>query len=208
MKDNERRDVEEAELNSGPLPDALERLCDAMHGIDAEWNLEGWLIKRAEQEIELIKADLEREKLKLEQKMYRVESLSKRITPDVELTEKGQKNLFDCFDLVGRAVAEPHVQSPNTTYDPSNEPHPVMALLDYLPGEISDDPLLAVAAQLVLIEIDKAMAKDADMVSHAELVIALADRGISNEELNEAIDHLLTTGAIHEVEDDCFIVDE
>ena len=81
-------------------------------------------------------------------------------------------------------------------------------LLDYLPGEVSDDPLLAVVAQMVLFEMDNIMGGGVEMVSIIQLNGVLSKRGISPEEVDEAIDHLLMAGAIHEIEDDCFVPDE
>ena len=41
-----------------------------------------------------------------------------------------------------------------------------------------------------------------------ELFSPLTENGISQEECDEALDHLLITGQIHEIDDDCFIPDE
>ncbi|MGY8701481.1 MAG: hypothetical protein ACKVHH_02090 [Candidatus Poseidoniales archaeon] len=208
MKESERSGAGGSGLGSGPLPEVLERLCDAMHGLDPDWNLEVWLIKKAEEEIELLKMDLERERLKLEQKIHRVDSIANRLEPENDIVEVNQTNLFDCFDLTvinaNRPLLAEDIQDENTV----DHPHPAKNLLDYLPGEVSDDPLLAVVAQMVLFEMDNLMFGDAEMVSIKQFNDILSKRGISPEEVDEAIDHLLMAGAIHEIEDDCFIPDE
>ncbi len=206
MNERERREAEETGIEAGPLPEVLEQLCNAMQGIDPDWKLEEWLISKADEEIALLKMDLEREQLRLEQRMFRVDSISKRIEPEIETVDTGQRNLFDCFDIIERMV--PEAEQLHSRDEEEGEPHPAKSLLDYLPGEMSDDPLLAVVAQLVLLEIDSLIDKNAEMVPIEVICQLLNERGISNEEVDEAIDHLLLTGAIHEVDEDCFVPDE
>lgn len=205
MSDREKTDAEGAGFNTGPLPDVLERLCDAMQGVDPDWRLEEWLISVAEEEISLLQMDLERERLRLEQRMHRVESISKRIEPE-EVVERGQRNLFDCFDLVEQPVRAPYVEREDV--EGNEEPHPAKALLSYLPGEIGDDPLLAVVAQLILFEMNNLIDGGQEMVSLENILEIMDKRGIGEDEVDEAIDHLLLNCAIHEIDDDCFIPDE
>jgi hypothetical protein len=207
VNERERREAEETGIDAEPLPEVLERLCNAMQGIDPDWKLDEWLISKAEEEIPLLKMDLEREQLRLEQRLFRVDSISKRIEPEVDTVDSGQRNLFDCFDIIERIVPETK-QKHSSEEEEEGEPHPAKSLLDYLPGEMSDDPLLAVVAQMVLLEIDSLIDNNAEMVPMEILCELLNGRGISNEEVDEAIDHLLLTGAIHEVDEDCFVPDE
>ena len=74
-----------------------------------------------------------------------------------------------------------------------------------LPNDQGDDPLLAVACQNLMIVIDEEMAKGKDSATLEVIVTELDKAGISFEEIDEAIEHLLMSGAIIEVEDDCFI---
>ena len=208
MKESDRSEAGGSGLDSGPLPEVLERLCDAMHGLDPDWNLEVWLIKKAEEEIELLKMDLERERIKLEQKIHRVDSIANRLEPETRIYEASQTNLFDCFDIAAVNTKSPFIPASIQDEDPIDHPHPAKNLLDYLPGEVSDDPLLAVVAQMVLFEMDNIMGGGVEMVSIIQLKGVLSKRGISPEEVDEAIDHLLMAGAIHEIEDDCFVPDE
>ena len=87
MNERERREAEETGIDAEPLPEVLERLCDAMQGIDPDWKLDEWLISKAEEEIALLKMDLEREQLRLEQRLYRVDSIAKRIEPEIDIVE-------------------------------------------------------------------------------------------------------------------------
>ena len=86
-----------------------------------------------------------------------------------------------------------------------SESHPVSAFLDLLPNEQGDDPLLAVACQNLLIVVDGEIAGGKDFATLEVIVTELDKSGISFEEIDEAIEHLLMSGAIIEVEDDCFI---
>ena len=74
-----------------------------------------------------------------------------------------------------------------------------------LPDEQGDDPLLAVACQNLMIIVDEEIAKGKDFATLEVIVTELDRSGISFEEIDEAIEHLLMSGAIIEVDDDCFI---
>ena len=132
MKESDRSEAGGSGLDSGPLPEVLERLCDAMHGLDPDWNLEVWLIKKAEEEIELLKMDLERERIKLEQKIHRVDSIANRLEPEIEIFEANQTNLFDCFDITAVNTKGPLVPASIQDEDQIDHPHPAKNLLDYL----------------------------------------------------------------------------
>ena len=56
-----------------------------------------------------------------------------------------------------------------------------------------------------MIVIDEELAKGKDSATLEVIVTELDKAGISFEEIDEAIEHLLMSGAIIEVEDDCFI---
>ena len=44
------------------LPDSIIRLVETMIGIDPNWSLEDWISQQAEEYLEIINKDLEREK--------------------------------------------------------------------------------------------------------------------------------------------------
>ena len=193
-------------LRSDSLPIEVQKLCEVMAGIDPNWNLDEWLRNQANASLELISSELEVELKTAEQRLKRITDIKNRITnSDSETEQPGQMNLFDCFSIeydksiVGlgsRAVSNDE----NYT-----ESHPVSAFLDLLPNDQGDDPLLAVACQNLLIIIDGEISNGRDFATLELIVTELDKSGISFEEIDEAIEHLLMTGAIIEVEDDCFI---
>ena len=193
-------------LRSDSLPIEVQKLCEVMAGIDPNWNLDEWLRNQANASLELISSELEVELKTAEQRLKRITDIKNRITDsDSETEQPGQMNLFDCFSIeydksiVGlgsRAVSNDE----NYT-----ESHPVSAFLDLLPNDQGDDPLLAVACQNLLIIIDGEISNGKDFATLELIVTELDKSGISFEEIDEAIEHLLMTGAIIEVEDDCFI---
>ena len=193
-------------LRSDSLPIEVQKLCEVMAGIDPNWNLDEWLRNQANASLELISSELEVELKTAEQRLKRITDIKNRITnSDSETEQPGQMNLFDCFSIeydksiVGlgsRAVSNDE----NYT-----ESHPVSAFLDLLPDDQGDDPLLAVACQNLLIIIDGEISNGKDFATLELIVTELDKSGISFEEIDEAIEHLLMTGAIIEVEDDCFI---
>ncbi|GIQ98068.1 MAG: hypothetical protein CM15mP3_11020 [Candidatus Poseidoniales archaeon] len=193
-------------LRSDSLPIEVQKLCEVMAGIDPNWNLDEWLRNQANASLELISSELEVELKTAEQRLKRITDIKNRITnSDSETQQPGQMNLFDCFSIeydksiVGlgsRAVSNDE----NYT-----ESHPVSAFLDLLPNDQGDDPLLAVACQNLLIIIDGEISNGKDFATLELIVTELDKSGISFEEIDEAIEHLLMTGAIIEVEDDCFI---
>ena len=193
-------------LRSDSLPIEVQKLCEVMAGIDPNWNLDEWLRNQANASLELISSELEVELKTAEQRLRRITDIKNRITnSDSETEQPGQMNLFDCFSIeydksiVGlgsRAVSNDE----NYT-----ESHPVSAFLDLLPNDQGDDPLLAVACQNLLIIIDGEISNGKDFATLELIVTELDKSGISFEEIDEAIEHLLMTGAIIEVEDDCFI---
>ena len=193
-------------LRSDSLPVEVQKLCEVMAGIDPNWNLDEWLRNQANASLELISSELEVELKTAEQRLKRITDIKNRITnTDGETEQPGQMNLFDCFSIeydksiVGlgsRAVSNDE----NYT-----ESHPVSAFLDLLPNDQGDDPLLAVACQNLLMIIDGEISNGKDFATLELIVTELDKSGISFEEIDEAIEHLLMTGAIIEVEDDCFI---
>ncbi|MGB1689773.1 MAG: hypothetical protein ACPHDM_03650, partial [Candidatus Poseidoniaceae archaeon] len=94
------RDKSERRLRVDQMPLAVKRLVDTMLGIDPNFEIEDWLIQKANEDLALIGLDIERERKQLEQRIHRLESLAKRLAPeDIREVPKGQTNLFDCFDI-------------------------------------------------------------------------------------------------------------
>ena len=87
-------------LHIDSMPEEIQRLCGVMSGLDPMWTLEGWLKEQAKMTLELISSDIAREKKSSEQRLKRLEDITKRLNPNTaELIDSQQRNLFDCFDL-------------------------------------------------------------------------------------------------------------
>ena len=87
-----------------------------------------------------------------------------------------------------------------------NDSHPVNTFLELLPDSQGDDPLLAVACQLLLMTIEAEVAKGEPVATLGKIVTEMDSRGVSYEEIEEALEHLLMNGSIVEIDDDCFIL--
>ena len=193
---------ERPRLDASTLPDELQRLWDTMLRLDPDWDMNDWLIERANEEMKIIEANLGREKMRLEQRIARLEALANRIGRDIELDEGGtrQCNLFDAFGPV-------HHTEPTESLDEGEwELHPASAHLNYLSDEVGDDPLLAVCAQAILIQIESKVTEGEIPVTLEALGIALVPRGIDSEELVEALEWLLERGSIIEVDENEFVL--
>ena len=184
------------------MPVAVKNLVDIMLGINPNFDIEDWLVQKAEEDLSLINIDLHREKTQLEQKIHRLEALADRLNPTrYNEVNEGQTNLFDCFDitppikhLVDRITQEHH-----------DDPHPANTLTDLLLDDSCDDPLLALTAQTMLICAQNKIGDGSDWIQLEELFAPLEKNDISRPECIEALDYLLITGQIHEIDDDCFI---
>ena len=199
------RDKSERRLRVDQLPLAVKRLVDTMIGIDPNFEIEDWLIQKANEDLALIQLDIQRERRQLEQRIHRLEALAKRLSPeDIREIPKGQTNLFDCFDI---PLPLKHLTD-RIEENENEEPHPAGTFINLLPHEGCDDPLLAVTAQMMLIIAQEKVGRGASWIDLDDLFSPLLENGISQEECDEALDHLLMTSQIHEIDDDCFIPDE
>ena len=199
------RDKSERKLRIDQMPLAVKRLADIMLGVDANFNIEDWIIQKANEDISLIEADLDRERIQVEQRLHRLEALAKRLRPeDMREVPQGQTNLFDCFDI---PLPLKHLTD-RIEEIVFEEPHPAGTFINLHPDNQCDDPLMAVTAQMMLIIAQEKVGSGASWVSLSELFSPLLSNGIAPEECDEALDHLLMNGQIHEIDDDCFIPDE
>ena len=199
--------MREDRLHIGSMPEEIQTLCEVMTGLDPSWTLEAWLIQQSKISLELVSADLAHEKVKFEQRLKRLEDLSRRIKNDNQkIKDINQKNLFDCFDLEYDksmlGLGSRAVENENTE---NIDSHPANTFLELLPDSQGDDPLLAVACQLLLMTIEKEIAKGEPVATLESIVLEMDARGVSFEEIDEAIEYLLMNGSIIEVDDDCFI---
>ena len=181
------------------LPDSVVRLWETMLRLDPSWDLARWLDERAEEDLELVEAHLGRERMRLEQRLHRIETLVKRLKRQREVADQGlmndplQKNLFDVFD--GPIVPSADTHEAFET----NEPVVSGGILG-----VEDDPLLAIVAEHILGTIEVASFQEASPVHFDELIEVLSPMGISVDEVDEAIAHLLQHRLIIELEQNLF----
>ncbi len=89
------------------LPDSVARLWETMLRLDPSWDLSEWLDKCATDELDLVEGHLGRERLRLEQRLHRIETLVKRLRRQREVAERStwtdphQRNLFDVYEKDG-----------------------------------------------------------------------------------------------------------
>jgi len=199
-----------ARIDASSLPEEVRNLWETMLRLDPSWDLNEWLTQSAKDELRLVEVKLGRERMRLEQRLHRVNTLAERLrrmgveVDEVRWNDPHQRNLFDTFSEEAKA-SEPS-ESIKTDAQPSEEDaaHPAAALLNYLPGEPGDDPLLAIVAQLVLFEMEEAGGNGNLPLSLDGLGDALDNRGISADELDEAVEWLLEREEMIEVAEDMF----
>ncbi len=190
---------ESSRIDVNTLPDSLVRLWDTMLRIDPNWDLVAWLEERADDELELVEAHLGRERLRLEQRLHRIETLVKKLKrqrevagPDL-LGDPHQKNLFDIFDK--------SVNTESSEALPEENDEPVVS--GGIMG-VDDDPLLAIVAEHILGTIEVASLEDSSPVHFDDIIDRLQPMGISVDEVDEAIAYLLQHRQIIEIEQDFF----
>ena len=163
------------------------------------WDLSEWLDERANEELELLESHLGREKLRYEQRLHRIENLSKQMSRRREsagtspLPDPNQRNLFD-------------------VYGPSEEVPPAegkeidgVPLVDLGSLSADDDLLLAYISQKILIVIEEANEKGEGL--HFDNIIRLMESpGITSEDIDESISWLLQKNEIIEIERDVFVI--
>ena len=169
--------------------------------LDPSWDLSEWLDECATDELELVEGHLGRERLRLEQRLHRIETLVKRLRRQREVTERStwtdpnQRNLFDVYEKdSSEAVSEDEVDEGE-------------AAVDFGSLDAGDDPLLAIVSEHVLSVIEAALEGGTDRVPFDRLVDQLDAVGIRADEIDEAVAWLLQRRVISELEQDRFGLD-
>ncbi|MCH2261188.1 MAG: hypothetical protein QF591_03835 [Candidatus Thalassarchaeum sp.] len=181
------------------LPDSVARLWETMLRLDPSWDLADWLDERANEELGLVEGHLGRERLRLEQRLHRLETLVKRLKRQREVVERttwtdpNQRNLFDVFEK-GEVVEKVEV-------DEGLEGLPAV---DFGSLEAGDDPLLAIVAEHVISIIEKASDENPEPVHFDSLLEELTPLGIRADEVDEAVAWLLQRSVIVELGEDAF----
>ncbi len=198
---------ESTKIDAGTLPVELRELWEVMLRLDPHWNIENWLAKRASEELKLVEANLAKEQMRLEQRLSRVNTLAERMKrrgmqiDEIKWNDPHQRNLFDIFPHEKQSDVDELEQE---NVEPSEEEHPAAILLDYLPGETGDDPLLAIVAQHILLEMDELLSEGNLPVNLDEIGDSLESQGVNPDEVIEALEWLLQQGEITEVDEDKF----
>ena len=128
------------------LPESVAALWETMLRLDPSWDLAKWLDERAKDELGLVESHLGREKLRVEQRLHRIETLVKRLKRQREvqgtkMSDPHQKNLFDVFGS-GSGVTK--------TDELEVEFEGEQAAVDFGSMDVGDDPLLAIVSEHVL----------------------------------------------------------
>lgn len=182
------------------LPDSVVRLWETMLRLDPNWKIDEWLEERADEEMELVEAHLGRERMRLQQRLHRIETLVKRLKRQREVADQAlmidphQRNLFDVFEKTPKAI-EGKMSEPVEL----DEPAVSMGILN---GD--DDPILAIVAEHILGTIEVAKIEGVLALHFEEINEVLAPMGIVLDEVDEAIAYLLQNNAIIEIEQDFF----
>ena len=211
---DEHKNEQERRISADEMPLEVRQLADAMLGVNPQWNVHDWLIEQANMSMDLLALDLLREKVMIDQRLQRLDDLGRRLETDEQNEQReedpNQRNLFDCFDLnedhALRGLGERATISDGPASLTEEDQHPSNIFLDLLPNANTDDPLLAIACQSVIIGIELEVAKGEAVATLKAIFAHTRASNIEDCETDEALDHLLTTGMVIEVDDDCFIL--
>ena len=180
------------------LPDSVARLWETMLRLDPSWDLSEWLDKRATDELELVESHLGRERLRLEQRLHRIETLVKRLRRQREVVERStwidphQKNLFDVY--------EKNAEKEESRQDVVEGE----AAVDFGSLDTDDDPFIAIVSEHILGLIVESIESGEEQLHFDRLVAELEGFGIRTDEIDEAVAWLLHRRVIIELEEDSF----
>ena len=183
------------------LPESVARLWETMLRLDPSWDISTWLDERANEELQLVEGQLGRERLRLEQRLHRLETLAKRLKRQREIsegvvwTDPHQKNLFDIYEPENKEIKA------SSEKNEKIEDYPAV---DYTNLEISDDPLLAIVAEHVMHILESLKVRELVSIHFDILSQELRHMGIRDEEVDEAISWLLQREMIVELEQGYF----
>ena len=186
---------EKTRIDVNSLPESLVLLWDTMLRHDPHWDLAKWLDKIARQELEMVELHFGRERLRLEQRLHRIENLVKSLKKKRQSVSNNtvldpyQKNLFDIYKT--------NEKDNDLNFDDS------VAVVDLGALSSDDDPLLSIVSEHI-----RMLIEEADLVNSSihfdELVDSLKPLGIRTDEVDEALSWLLQNNVIMELEQDVF----
>ena len=197
MGTNSEEDKGGPKIDIRTLPESVSLLWESMLRKNPNWDLSKWLDDRANEELELLESHLGREKLRYEQRLHRIENLSKQMRRRREsagvspLPDPNQRNLFDVY---GQLEEAPNIDRKDIDGVP---------LVDLGSLSTDDDLLLAYISQKIVIE-------EADVKGeglHFDNIMRLMESpGITSEDIDESISWLLQKNEIIEIERDVFVI--
>ncbi len=182
------------------LPKSVSLLWESMLRNNPNWDLSKWLDDRANEELELLESHLGRERLRYEQRLHRIENLSKQMKRRREgiggtpVSDPNQRNLFDVYG-----------PSSNKREDDNLEKE-LGPLVDFGTLSTGDDLLLAYISQKILIAIEDSNGREEGM-HFDDIILLLESPGINAEDIDEGISWLLQKKEIAEIERDIFVID-
>ena len=197
MEKEARDEKNVSRIDANALPDSVARLWETMLRLDPNWDLSNWLDERALEELELVESHLGRERLRLEQRLHRIETLVKRlkrqreVTDNIVLSDPNQRNLFDVYETT--EVVKQNVE------DQHREP-----MVDFGALDFDDDPLLAIVAEHIMAFMENEKASGKMVIHFKQLLKQFIPIAIKEEEIDEAISILLQKKMIIEIDQDIF----
>ena len=96
---DKRPKVSDGQISLDMLPYEVQQLVEVMSGLNPEWALEKWMSEQASNMLELIRGDLGREQMLIEQRLHRLHAIQGRLEKEKIGFDPQQRNIFDCFDL-------------------------------------------------------------------------------------------------------------
>ena len=186
-------------INIRTLPESVSLLWESMLRKNPNWDLAKWLDDRANEELELLESHPGRERLRYEQRLHRIENLSKQMKRRREsiggtpISDPNQRNLFDVY---GSSSKIEETDNLNQEMGP---------LVDFGTLSTGDDLLLAYISQKIMIAIEDSNGGGKGL-HFDDIILLLESPGINSEDIDEAISWLLQKKEILEIERDVFVI--
>jgi len=205
MEHGPRDKKESSRIDVRVLPESVARLWETMLRLDPNWDLSKWLDERALDELELVEGHLGRERLRLEQRLHRIETLVKRLKRQREVAgemvlDPHQKNLFDVYEN-----NKINSEKGNVPIDSVPEGD---AIVDFGSLGFDDDPLLAIVSEHILNMMENEKKSGNNVVHYLDLIKKFEPLSINEKEVDEAISILLQKKMIIELDQDVFSLED
>ena len=199
MGTNSEEDKGGPKIDIRTLPESVSLLWESMLRKNPNWDLSEWLDERANEELELLESHLGREKLRYEQRLHRIENLSKQMSR----RRRALEHLHCPIQTSG--ICSTYTVHRRRSPMPKERRPMEVPLVDLGTLSTDDDLLLAYISQRILIVIEEANEKGEGL--HFDNIIRLMESpGITAEDIDESISWLLQKNEIIEIERDVFVI--